>query len=150
MSDIIAGNKNLLELADILDAAHAARALHPEIAPYCQGRFAWDCGTPACALGHWAAAHPEGWRWYGDNSRWLEADGLDGATITAFARAAEVFALTIHRWDRTDYYDDPNDSELVEGQPEVAELFDEFGCGNAGTAAEAAAYIRKFVARRTP
>lgn len=52
----------LEELACILDKADALHAEKGEPA-YKQAAYAHASGTPACALGHWAAAHPErGWR----------------------------------------------------------------------------------------
>ena len=50
--------EKLLKLADILDAAHEAHQRKGGPG-YNQARYTHECGTPACALGHWAAAHPE-------------------------------------------------------------------------------------------
>ena len=50
--------QRLLELADILDRADAEHEARGEPG-YDQERYTHNCGTPACALGHWMAANPE-------------------------------------------------------------------------------------------
>jgi hypothetical protein len=51
---IVTGNINLLLLADILDNADAKHIAAGE-PTYDQTDWAHDCGTPACAIGHWQA-----------------------------------------------------------------------------------------------
>lgn len=116
------GNAKLLRLAAILDTADALHAERGEPG-YCQVLYQHGCGTPACAQGHWAAANPD---------RWEFIDGmtyLRNSHLTSKGAAMREFAL---------------DDEFGEW----GELFAEDGCDNAQTAAEAAAYIRAFVARR--
>lgn len=69
MTTIAVGNKRLLRLADILDKADA---LHKERGEptYAQYRVMHECGTPACALGHWAYNNPRRWKF---NSRGAES-----------------------------------------------------------------------------
>ncbi len=115
------GANRLLKLALILDTADA---LHKKKgAPtYDQRVYVWNCGTPACALGHWVAANPKRFRFqFGSpvrNGR-EEYAGLGTAPVE--------FGIS-------DY--------------EAMELFDLCGCDNAQTAKEAARYIRAFVKRK--
>lgn len=113
----------LLELAEMLDRADEEHLKRGE-PTYRQRYLLHPCGTPACALGHWAAAHPErGWRLQGlGPEAGLYQDGKFAA-----AAAATEFGLT---------------------DVEVEELFGFRGCGNAKSAREAARYIRKFVRRK--
>ncbi len=117
MTDIKLGNERLLQLAEILDTADE-RHIRANEPTYDQDIFAHDCGTPACAAGHWMAAHPYSWDL-------AEAATIDGRS--AYWGLRLEFAL-----DELDYN----------------ELFSSVGCGQAKTAKDAAAYIRAFVARR--
>jgi hypothetical protein len=53
--EIRAGHENLLKLAAILDTADAEHEAKGE-PTYDQVSFQHNCGTPACALGHWRAS----------------------------------------------------------------------------------------------
>lgn len=53
-STIEAGNINLLLLADILEDADERHMAAGE-PTYDQTTWTHDCGTPACAIGHWLA-----------------------------------------------------------------------------------------------
>jgi hypothetical protein len=113
--------ENLLKLAEILDEADD---LHREADEpgYCQERYMHLCGTPACALGHWAAAYPNRWVWvYG----------------------------RLYYFDSERYWHPRDGSKLEFGLDTVGfdELFEADGCDDAETAAEAAEYIRGYVAR---
>lgn len=117
------GNQRLRKLAGILDVADAEHARGGAPA-YDQHRY-WhrDCGAPACALGHWAAAHPYRWiRVQDAPSMWGCEGTLDSVTIE--------FAL------------DPYDGR------QALVLFGGYGCNGARTAKEAALYLREFVTRR--
>jgi len=48
------GNANLLKLASILDKADAKHRARKE-PTYDQSKLRHDCGTPACAFGHWVS-----------------------------------------------------------------------------------------------
>lgn len=114
------GARRLLKLADILDVADAEHRKKGE-PRYDQGMLAHRCGTPACALGHWAF----------QNRRrgWELRDGsplLQGRPAGTWATAAEFGISSV----------------------EDAQLFSSFGCGRASTAKAAARYIRKFVANK--
>lgn len=113
------GNQRLLDLAAILDSADAIHLERGERA-YDQEVFTHPCGTPACALGHWAAAHPESW---------------------VFHCGVPVGLTTGSRWNQAamDFFVD---------EEEYEELFGAFGCGFAQTSKDAASYIREFVSRR--
>ena len=115
------GNRRLLKLADSLAKADTVHKRKGE-PTYYQGHFAHDCGTPACALGHWAAANTR--RWITDVS--CGVPGIRNGSI-GFEAAKQDFAL--------------NDAEVIE-------LFEASGCGNAKTAKQAARYIRRFVKSR--
>lgn len=54
------GATRLIKLAKILDKADALHAKLGEPA-YDQGAVIHPCGTPACALGHWAFHNPRRW-----------------------------------------------------------------------------------------
>lgn len=121
MTTLAVGNRRLLKLADILDEADADHRAKKE-PTYNQGRFVHPCGAPACALGHWAAHQPSRWR-LGMQC----VDPCSGAQIRE--QAAVDFALGMYDYDL---------------------LFAAGGCGEAKTGKQAARFIRKFVARRTP
>lgn len=93
------------------------------------------CGTPACALGHYAARRDlqrEFKIWtdkrYGYAGILARSDGS-----SEFEAAAEHFGLTYDPYD---------------GDGEVYELFAPSGCGGAKTPKQAARYIERFVARK--
>lgn len=118
------GAPRLLKLADILDAAEPMQLTDGKPSGYYQRRWIWgknDCGTPACALGHWAANNQDRWEAYDiDQIRLKGRYGPIGS-------AKQEFCLS----DR-----------------EVSELFGIDGCGNAqADPRKAAAYIRNFVFR---
>lgn len=132
--------RKLLKLADILEAAHRRYArrkggINPDN-QYNQRWFAHDfqgkehrgCGSPACALGHWAAAHPRTWftDWLGEVGIWRDAyiTGDNRRSASAGIDAEDEFGLD-------------------GGQ--VKDLFGVAGCGGAKTAREASKYIREFV-----
>lgn len=118
--------EKLLELATILDKADALHREHEEPA-YSQRIYYHRCGTPACALGHWAAAHPDTW------VTWHE-DPLSGYPTMRFNNQSSCSRRVMLEFDLE--------------EDESDELFNSDGCGNAKTAADAAAYIRAFVARK--
>lgn len=125
--------ERLLNLADILDAAHE-RAMEFSMGtwffngPLPRAFQRADCGTPACALGHYAAANPNRWETSYD------------------ARSA-------HKWNpvRRDLGGDNSMSHAMEefgiSDDQARELFSANGCGNARTAKQAADYVRGFVER---
>lgn len=114
------GNARLLELAQILDTADERHRERGE-PTYDQQAFTHQCGSPACSLGEWAAANPESWR---------------------FSEGVPVGIEHGSRWIQC-YIDFAIDEN------HYAELFGPFGCRNAQTSKDAAAYIRSFVARRS-
>lgn len=117
------GKARLLRLANILDVADAAhRASHEPT--YNQRCLRHECGTPACAIGHWAAH---------ERSRWVFKRG-DGVRLKASNNMISVPNLM---------QDAATDFAIT--QLQAIELFENEGCGNARTAHQAALYIRKFV-----
>ena len=114
------GNERLLKLAAILDVADAEHRKKKE-PTYDQTEIVHPCGTPACAVGHWAAANPD--RWQIRN----ECTYLKGSRLGPISAVCEEFVIS----------DD-----------EYRELFGMSGCGEAKTAKQAAKYIRRFVKRR--
>lgn len=119
MTSIAVGNRRLLRLAKILDTADALHRKRKEPA-YSQENWTHPCGTPACALGHYAAHTPS--RWFFEHGFPKIKAGIGGSWA-----ATEEFGLS-----------DDN----------VAEIFSSRGCGGAKTAKQAAKYIRAFVKRR--
>jgi hypothetical protein len=85
------------------------------------------CGTPCCAIGHYAARADLQDLLQLDRSCGLERQG-SGATVDASELFAH-FGIGIKEWE---------------------ELFAHDGCGNAQTAIRAAEYIEAFVARHQP
>lgn len=128
--------ERLLDLADVLDAAHAINTRYHQRAWFHSGgtneQAPNECGTPACALGHWAAANPE--RWVaaynpGLATKWspvLRHNFVSRQLPDVYLEAMEEFGITDHQ---------------------AEELFNGSGCGSATTAKEAADYIRAFVER---
>lgn len=114
---------------DEFDAATSAPA---EIEGYDQNLVGHACGTPACAIGHYAVNTPRRWSWtkHGDINVALDFDG-DWTD-----QVAHEFCLA------------QDDDETSFGESEVNEIFGDRGCDNAKTALEAAKYIRKFVAKK--
>jgi hypothetical protein len=119
--DIALGNERLLELAAILDVADAQHRQRKE-PTYDQSVIVHDCGTPACAAGHWAASNPDRWEIRG-GCTYLKGRSSMGA-IPAMSNE---FALSIDEYE---------------------ELFGSAGCNGARTAKQAAKYIRRFVSQR--
>lgn len=125
MTTIATGNRRLLKLAGILDKADAQHCKNKE-PTYDQTALAHDCGTPACALGHYVYAHPR-----------------------KFSRANFI------KWGATQYHRSDTGSGFEDIKIEFAlcvgeyyELFGTTGCNWAKTAKQAAKYIRNFVKQR--
>lgn len=118
------GKERLLKLADILDVADAEHRKNKE-PTYDQCTLIHaDCGTPACALGHWAAANP----------RRFNYDAKGGSVrLRAYPDISGVDEIGSIEFDIT--------------EAQGTELFDYNGCGEARTSKEAARYIRNFVKR---
>ena len=110
----------LRNLADILDVADAKHRQNGE-PTYKQSTIVHPCGTPACAIGHYAAATPDRW----NISNGIVYHTTYGAGLFAGARAE--FGISSDDWD---------------------ELFEFNGCGRAKTSKQAASYIRDFIARK--
>ncbi len=115
------GARRLLKLASILDTADALHKKRGEPL-YNQEDYVHSCGSPACALGHYAA-NTRGFtldRAWGEYCR-------KGLSFTWDCGAAKEFGLSTS---------------------EATELFYYNGCGEAKTAKQAAKYIRSFVKRK--
>lgn len=116
------GKKRLLKLADILDAADAQHRAKKE-PTYDQTRISHDCGTPACAIGHWAGF---------SNGR-VKRDRTTGFVSLRDDDETSIVGIAESEFGIDEYQSD--------------ELFESYGCGGAKTAKQAARYIRKFVRR---
>lgn len=116
------GMRRLLKLADILFTADAQHRKSKE-PTYDQTRLRHDCGTPACALGHWASNNRRRWEWEEGHYPVLRHE----STGETWFDATKEFAITYEEAD---------------------ELFEMNGCGRATTGKEAARYIRGFVKRK--
>lgn len=131
------GRQRLLFLAAVLDIADKGHELVDE-RTYNQNTFVHPCGAPACALGHYAAQFPRRFR--------LKAPGGDsllGAVVpTDAAPYSEEYTRGIGTHNLRTL------GEFAISMAESDELFAADGCGRAKKAVDAAAYIRKFVARK--
>jgi hypothetical protein len=135
------GNRRLLRLRSILLKADALHRRRKEPG-YAQSTFRHECGAPACALGHWAAANPRRWRWrdigvsISNPAPLLRSKRIRhpvdpcGLVTQVFASAMKEFALT---------------------DEQAEEIFGGYGCGQGPhsltsiTARDAADYIGDFV-----
>lgn len=118
----IVGERRLLKLADILDTADADHKVKKK-PTYDQMQITHDCGTPACAIGHWIRSTRGRIILTSDDV--LKHAEVFGSEGTSAVGAAEF--------------------RITPGQ--AHELFGGDGCGSAKTAKEAARYIRRFVKR---
>lgn len=122
------GMRNLLRLAEILDDADQMHRDDGE-PKYDQSNYIHPCGTPACAMGHYALATEADFRISPYGAGWWFTNRSDGRILLIDDFAKSEFCLEDH---------------------ESWELFSGSGCGNAKTAKQAAAYIRRFVDRKCP
>lgn len=115
------GNRRLLRLAAYLSKVDAIHKRRKEPA-YSQDTFVHECGTPACALGHYAVLNPRRWH-------------------LVFRAPSRINSeICSPRNDAKDEFDITGD--------EYWQLFSSYGCDGAATAKQAAAYIRNFVKQR--
>jgi hypothetical protein len=110
----------------LLNVAKALRE-SPDASGFTMERYINHCGTPACALGHYAART--------DLQNFLRQEGR---TI--------VYADTVIDRAIAQYGDQETLDHFDISRTEAYALFSEFGCGGAVTAIEAAKYIERFVA----
>ncbi len=120
MASFRIGMNRLSRLADILDVADKEHRAKGE-RKYLQSQFFHPCGTPACALGHWAANSTSRWKRRG-SSGWPIYRSNTG--LHPSKGAVLEFGIT--------------DSEAYH-------LFSSDGCDGARTGKQAAKYIRAFV-----
>jgi len=88
------------------------------------------CGTPSCALGHYAARRD-----------------LQSAFKIFNPGTPNAYVGAVGARSTMDYNGVAVTGHFGVTDKQAEELFSESGCGNAKTAKAAAAYIRKFVAR---
>lgn len=119
----IVGERRLLKLASALDVADEIHRARKE-PTYDQKQIKHDCGTPACAIGHWIR-HTRG--------RIYLTDGGE-----LFHKESECFISGVQHTGSIEF-------RITYSQAD--ELFGIDGCGEAKTAKQAARYIRKFVNR---
>lgn len=116
---------------------NVARALRedPDPPKFCMAFF-HDCGTPGCALGHYAARNDLQSAFYlRRKSDWL---GIRTKTGRAAGPAIGFDDIRVSEHFGLSCYD------------EAEELFGTRGCGNAKTPIKAAEYIEAFVERKYP
>lgn len=112
-----------------LNVARALREGKPE--DFDMHDYVNYCGTPACALGHFASR--------GDLQAFLKIY-RGPESQTPYLVYADTGAAAFHDADEVyEYFDIDED--------ESDELFNSHGCGNAQTNIQAAEYIEDFVAR---
>jgi hypothetical protein len=111
----------------LLNVARALREAKTAECDFDMSFYVHECGTPACALGHYAARRDLQDRFkivVGAAHSFL-ANASDGRSVMP-GDVAGHFAISIH---------------------DAGDLFDVDGCGGAKTPAVAAAFIEAFVAR---
>ena len=113
---------------------NVARALRESKKPeeFTMHFYAADCGTPACALGHYAARH--------DLQDCFALD-QDGDLVEVGTDDGEGFQL-LTSWDFADVL-----NHFGITLDEADKLFSSHGCSGATTPIEAAEYIEQFVER---
>ncbi len=126
------GRQRLLFLADVLDIVDKGHELSGE-RTYSQSAFVHPCGAPACALGHYAAQFPRKYQF---------------KDVTSAVTDHQKIVLAYRDGLYVSYDDNRTINEFSITHDEARELFAGYGCGGAENAKEAAAYIRKFVARK--
>jgi hypothetical protein len=117
------GARRLLKLAKILDTADALHKRRKE-PTYNQFQMVHSCGTPACALGHYAAATKARFK-------------IDRLSETVFYKGNSLYHEAQVAID-----------EFGVSRGEGYALFSFEGMGGAKTAKQAAKYIRSFVKRK--
>lgn len=127
------GNKRLLRLAAILERVPKAHPKGGEMRGYDQGILVHPCGSPACAWGWWL---------YSDKSRRRRIIKEASVLCDWMVRTSSS-----SRGELTVMYDYARFEFGITAE-DVCHMFSSFGCRNANTGAEAAQYIRDFVARR--
>lgn len=123
---------------------NVARALRESPAPekFTMGSYLHTCGTPACALGHYAARRDLQSIFKPFKGKWAGFVSLVEPRYEIDPDGDNYFSA--HDVD----YDEKEVLEHFEIDDEQArELFSGEGCGGARTAFEAAEYIENFVAR---
>jgi hypothetical protein len=114
--------ERLLNVAKALRGSKNPRAF--TMKTYVWGGIGHPCGTPACALGHYASRR--------DLQDFIEIGGQK--------------RLISLKNGQTVFYDDAAVLDHFDiGWEEANELFGHSGCGGAETVEEAAAYIERFV-----
>jgi hypothetical protein len=117
--------ENLLKVAKAL-----RESTNPDL--FEMGSYSHPCGTPACALGHYAARR--------DLQDFLKIDGA-GLFYVPELRVQVGFT-------RADYDDEYVCGHFGISTEEAEELFSTFGCNAAKTATQAAEYIERFAETR--
>lgn len=131
------GNARLLQLADLLETIPAVHPEGNELRGYDQAEIIHPCGSPACAWGHWLLADPV-------RAERIFAEAKENFLTGEIYMAGEDSQEIRHRF----VYTDQAQYEFSLDNYEEIALFSAHGCRGAKTGAEAAAYIREFVARR--
>lgn len=96
------------------------------------------CGTPACALGHYAARR--------DLQKLLTIEKEEKTSY--FGKYPYARVVFTDGQQANLLHDDRTSDHFGIGLDEMEELFSGAGCGNAETPKQAARYIEKFVARK--
>lgn len=110
----------------LLNVAKALRE-SPNPEKFHMSAYARSCGTPACALGHYAAR-----------------TDLQQAFILSLGFLCTDYGAEIA------FHSPKVRSHFDISREEAEELFSPDGCGGARTALEAARYVENFVRERTP
>lgn len=122
---------NAIHKKRLLNVARALRE-SPNPEDFTMTQYGYDCGTPACALGHYAARR--------DLQR--VASLQDNTPYGAWLNLAG------YGYQLVDFDSEGIQKHFGIARDECHKLFSSRGCGNAKTAIAAAQYIERFVARK--
>ncbi len=122
--------ERLLNVAKALREAPIPEAFHMRWFTHSDRQQQFPCGTPMCALGHYAARTDLQSEFLIDSWGTMQAIDEKGEPHCDRMKAAQIhFGLT---------------------DKELEEIFEIHGCGDAQTPMQAAQYIEGFVARKYP
>jgi len=139
------GNRRLLTLAKELEKVRAARYVRSQegFRGYDQETVLHPCGAPACAWGHYVVNNRR------RRKRITEEAKVVAALTNSSPDTYEETVLGEGVVELPSIWGGNAMREFAITREAADELFESHGCGAAQTGKQAAAYIRKFVAKRT-
>lgn len=116
----------------LLNVAKALRESPTPRRDFSMGSYTAPCGTPACALGHYA----------------MRRDLQKTFRLARLLPDHNKLWLALPNGTTIDYFKAPVLEHFGIDRDEAGDLFSTCGCGGARTAAQAARFIERFVARK--